>query len=820
MSRLSICVHGHFYQPPRENPWLEAIEIQDSAYPYHDWNERIAAECYAPNSASRITDREGRITRIVSNYARISFNFGPTLLSWLETCTPEIYKAILDADRQSIAWRSGHGSALAQVHSHIIMPLANTRDKRTQVIWGIADFVSRFKRFPEGMWLSEAAVDLETLDILAEQGILFTILSPYQAAKIRKTGAGKWEDVSGGLIDPTRAYRCVLPTGREIAIFFYDGPISQAVAFEKILTNGEAFAGRLLSGFSDARNWPQILNISTDGETYGHHHRFGDMALTYALNFIETQGTARLTNYGEFLHNNPPTEEVQIFEDSSWSCAHGVERWRANCGCNLDGGAGWNQEWREPLRNALDWLRDQMAFRYDYRAKEYLKDPWKARDDYIGVILDRSTENVGKFFERHAEHILTEKEQSEALRLLEQQRHAMLMYTSCGWFFDELSGIETIQILQYAGRAIQLTSELFDDGIEEIFIERLSEAKSNIPQMKDAAYIYNSRIRPTVIDLKKVGVHYAISSLFEAYADRADVYCYEIYREDYHRIDAGRMKLAIGRITVKSRITWHEERLSFCVLHLGNHALNGGVRPYLGDEKYNSMKDSIISAFELGDLAGVIRQMDHYFEKNNYSLFHLFRDEQRKILNILISETIERFEEAYRGMYENNRILMSFLKETGMPVPGFFITAAEYTLNLDMKRQFESEETNMEQLKQLLAEISKWELPLETVTLEFLIRKKLEEMTKALLGDPSAFEGLQKILLLLNAVKALPIELNLWETQNIYHRIVQSSFYRKCLAGCRDGNEECLKWIEIFRKAGEMLGFNTEAILPVKAGAE
>jgi alpha-amylase/alpha-mannosidase (GH57 family) len=811
MSRRSVCVHGHFYQPPRENPWLEAIEIQDSAYPYHDWNERIAAECYAPNSASRITDTEGRITRIVSNYARISFNFGPSLLTWLKDSAPEVYQAIIDADLQSISRRSGHGSALAQVHSHIIMPLANTRDKRTQVIWGIRDFVSRFNRVPEGMWLSEAAVDLETLDILAEHGILFTILSPYQAARARKSGTGKWEEVSGGLIDPTRAYRCELPTGREISIFFYDGPISQAVAFERLLTSGEGFAGRLLSGFSDARDWPQILNIATDGETYGHHHRFGDMALTYALNYIETHGGAQLTNYGEFLEKNPPDHEVQIFEDSSWSCAHGVERWTANCGCNSGGRPEWNQEWREPLREALDWLRDQLAFRFEYKAKEYLKDPWGARDDYIDVILDRDKENTGRFFENHAARILTDKEQSDTLRLLEQQRHAMLMYTSCGWFFDELSGIETVQNLEYAGRAIQLTSELFDDRIEEVFLDKLSEAKSNIPEMKDAAFIYNTRVKPSIVDLKKVGVHYAISSLFEEYPETVDIYCYQVYRDDYHRIDAGRMKLAIGKILVRSRITWHEKTLSFCVLHLGNHALNGGVRPFLGDDKYRSMKNSIVTAFERGDLAGIIRQMDQYFGNDNYSLVHLFRDEQRKILNLVISETIETFEAAYRGMYENNKILMSFLKDTGMPVPRSFITAADYTLNLEIRRKFESEEVNIAQVKQLLDDISKWDVTLETVTLEFLIRKRLEGMMEELSRNPSEYAILQSVLSMLETVMSLPLELNLWQTQNIYYGMLHTPFYRECLAGSDQGNDECLRWMEGFRRAGDMLRFNTDA---------
>ncbi|MGB7031206.1 MAG: glycoside hydrolase, partial [Syntrophobacteria bacterium] len=317
-----ICIHGHFYQPPRENPWLEVIEQQDEAHPYHDWNERITAECYAPNSTARILDQQGRIEKIVNNYARISFNFGPTLLSWLEVNDPEVYGAIVEADRQSQHIYSGHGSALAQAYNHMILPLANRRDKYTQVLWGIRDFQYRFGREPEGMWLPETAVDLESLEILAELEIRFTILAPRQALRVKQLHGGEWVDVGRERIDPTMAYTLRLPSGRTIAIFFYNGPMSRAVAFERVLKDGEAFARRLLDGFSDERNWPQLSHIATDGETYGHHHRFGDMALAFVLNYIETKELARLTNYGEYLALHPPTHEVEIFENSSWSCSH------------------------------------------------------------------------------------------------------------------------------------------------------------------------------------------------------------------------------------------------------------------------------------------------------------------------------------------------------------------------------------------------------------------------------------------------------------------------------------------------------------------
>ncbi|HKY08926.1 MAG TPA: glycoside hydrolase, partial [Candidatus Binatia bacterium] len=350
-----ICIHGHFYQPPRENPWLEAIELQDSAAPYHDWNERISRECYAPNAVSRILDDKGFIVKLVNNYSKISFNFGPTLLSWLETEAAETYAAILAADRQSRQKFSGHGSALAQVYNHVIMPLANSRDRITQILWGIRDFERRFARAPEGMWLPETAVDLETLELLARFGIRFVILAPHQAARVRRSGEAAWREVKSAQIDPTMPYRQQLSSGRSVAIFFYDGPIARAVAFEGLLSQGDRFIDRLTGAFDPARDRPQVVHIATDGESYGHHHRFGDMALAYVLEQIESRGLARLTNYGEYLEAHPPSHEVEIVDQSSWSCAHGIGRWWSDCGCNSGGHPGWNQQWRTPLRNALDW---------------------------------------------------------------------------------------------------------------------------------------------------------------------------------------------------------------------------------------------------------------------------------------------------------------------------------------------------------------------------------------------------------------------------------------------------------------------------------
>ncbi|HBL29498.1 MAG TPA: hypothetical protein DD490_21910 [Acidobacteria bacterium] len=480
-----VCIHGHFYQPPRENPWREEIEVQESAHPYRDWNERITAECYAPNAAAQILDGEHRVARIVNNYARISFNFGPTLLAWLETHHPAVYGALLAADRESRERFSGHGSALMQPYNHIILPLANRRDKQTQVAWGVADFAHRFGRRPEGAWLPETAVDLESLELLVDQGIRFTILEPGQAQ---------------GAVDTTLPAEVLLPSGRTIAVFFYDGRTSRAVAFEGLLSSGERFAEHLLSSVPGEPNRPRLAHIATDGETYGHHHRFGEMALAYALQYIEEQRLARLTNYGEFLALHPPRERVEIHEGTAWSCAHGVGRWHRDCGCHTGGRPGWNQAWREPLRAALDDLRDVLAPRFEREAARIFRDPWAARDDYVAVLLDRTPAGVAAFFDRQAAGQPQGLDRVRALHLLEMQRQALLMYTSCGWFFSDLSGIETIQVLSYAGRAVQLAEQLFHEEIEERFLRRLDASRSNLPEHGTGRDLFRRHVRPFMAD--------------------------------------------------------------------------------------------------------------------------------------------------------------------------------------------------------------------------------------------------------------------------------------------------------------------------------
>ena len=798
-----LCIHCHFYQPPRENAWLEQIELQDSAYPYHDWNERVDAECYAPNLAARILDESQRITCIVNNYSKINFNFGPTLLSWAAEHSPDTYRGILEADRQSQKWFSGHGSAMAQAYNHIIMPLANSRDKRTQVRWGFEDFVHRFGRSPEGMWLPETAVDSETLDLMAEAGLTFAVLAPHQAKAVRPLGVGDWTDVTGSKIDPTRVYLFRTPSGRAINLFFYDGPISQAVAFEKLLDNGEKFATRLMGAFSDARSWPQLAHIATDGETYGHHHKYGEMALAYALQQIESKKLAKITNYGEFLEKQPPTHEAQIHENTAWSCVHGVERWRGNCGCNA-GRVGWTQEWRKPLRQALDWLRDHVNPKFEALGSTLLRDPWEARDRYIQVVLDRSPEVRRKFGEACFSRALQPQEEVTVWKLMELQRHAMLMYTSCGWFFDELSGIETVQVIQYAGRVLQLAEQLFGESIEEQFIEKLALAKSNVPEYGDGGNIYRKYVKPAMVDLEKVGAHYSISSLFAPYGERTDIFSYTAKRLDYHTRDAGKLRMALGQASFTSKVTQECEKLTFWVVHFGDHNVAGGVQKADGGAEYRDLLQSISDSFARVDIPEVVRLLDRRFGERTYSLRSLFRDEQRRILRSILSSTVTEAEAAYLQLYEHHAALMRFITSLGTPMPREFAAAVEYAINSLLRRACSSDDLDSERIRSLLREAQASNITLDKTTLEFLLRRNVEGFAARFADDPGHLDKLHALQNALKIVKQMPFNVNLWSAQNHVYA-TQAGAFQRIRRKAQRGDARAQTWVNEYLALNEQL---------------
>jgi alpha-amylase/alpha-mannosidase (GH57 family) len=796
------CIHCHFYQPPRENPWLEAVEAQDSASPDHDWNARIARECYLANGWARILDGDGRISKIVNNYARISFNFGPTLLSWMEEREPEGYRRILEGDRESQRIFSGHGSALAQAYNHTILPLANRRDKRTQIRWGMQDFQRRFERDPEGIWLPETAVDLETLELLSAEGIKFTVLAPSQAAQLRIGKKAPWIQLEYG-VDSRHAYVCRLPSGREIALFFYDGGISTAVAFERLLFSGENFARTLLKRFDPEGDSGQLMHVATDGETYGHHHAHGDMALAYALHYIEENRMARITNYGEYLQLHPPTQEVRIKEETSWSCAHGVGRWNSNCGCNSGGRRQWNQNWRQPLRDAFDWLRDDLALPYVREARKLLSDPWLARDEYIKVVNDRSAANIEDFFAKHRTHQLCHDEEVQALRLLEMQRHLMLMYTSCGWFFDEPTGPETIQILQYAGRAVQLGEQLFGGQREEEFLERLEAVHSNIPEFGNGRQIYKMFVTSAMLDLPGGAAHYAISSFFDGYRKSESTYSYQADLHNVQFFEHGRLKLAWGSASIVSRITHAQLDFNFAVLHGGGHNLRAGICQL--DETFPHFIAQLQPVMALSGFDECSSQFDRYFGPDTYSLKSLFCDERRRIVGQLVDSTLADIDQLYADVCEHNTALIGFLQEVGMPLPPILRVSCEFALNNDLQRCLR-EGKDLSVARTILNTAAQHGIAIDA-SIKSTLRERLNDWMERWSKDPLKLEHLVLLDDLAFLMRQPPFEADLWKAQN--------TFYELLAAVTSLGPAEVSpEWLSHFRALGTSLDIAMPEPLP------
>ena len=740
-----LCIHGHFYQPPRENAWLDEIEIQESASPYHDWNARICAECYSPNALARVLNDKQQLTDLINNYARISFNFGPTLLSWMEKKEPEVYRAVLEADKLSQQNFSGHGSAIAQAYNHMILPLANLRDKYTQVRWGIADFKKRFGRLPEALWLAETACNTETLEVLAECGMKFVILAPGQCAKVRKIGEEKWQDVSGAKVDPKRAYQCNLPSGRRIALFFYDGPISQGIAFSDTLKSSENFAGRLLSTYNSGSE-AQLMHIATDGETYGHHQKFADMALAYCLKYVEDKTDVQITVYGEFLAKHPPQYEAQIFENSSWSCFHGVERWRADCGCNSGMHGGWHQKWRKPLREALDWLRDEMIKTYDTVGRQYFKDPWAARDEYIDLVLDRSLDAQHRFFLKHA----TEKAWTDrpgALCLLEMQRFAMLMYTSCGWFFDEISGIETVQIMQYAARAAQLNKQISGVDLEPELIKRLEAAPSNIRDLKNGAVVYQRFVLPQKMSLEKIAAQHAVAVLTDPTLNPNRAYDCEVKDFTHTLLTAPANHLYYGEMRLFSTITLEERHFAFVVLQQGATSFLSAAMdvPADKDALFNTLKTS----FEKGrydECATLIRERF----KTVYPLLSLFKDVQRKVIDSVMNKVYEDTDRKFTQIFEEQYPVVRGLQYIGTPLPKPFLTVADFVLTSDLKAEFRAKDVDINAVEELMEDVKTLGLDVSGEELRRVVSDKLTFLSFSFARNPADSAAAMKIVEFLN----------------------------------------------------------------------
>lgn len=814
---IFLTIHGHFYQPPRENPWLEAIELQDSALPFHDWNERINKECYNPNSISKIVDNRNRILDVVNNYEHMSFNFGPTLLSWMEHFAPLTYERIIKADIESVSEHSGHGNAMAQVYNHIIMPLANENDKQTQIKWGIRDFEYRFGRKPEGMWLAETAVDDETLKFLEENGIKFTVLSPYQALKFRQEGDKDWQDVSWGNIDPARSYRYYIKSapGKFIDLFFYDGAISRSVAFDELLKDGNKFIKRLKEGISDCRDYPQLINIATDGESYGHHTKFGDMALSYVLKIRAKDEGFKITNYAEYLDKYRSNCEVDIKQASSWSCFHGVGRWKEDCGCSTGGHPGWNQKWRKPLRDALDYLRDELIVVFENEGQKYFDNVWNVRNKYINVILDRNEMNVKKFQQENFKPDLTDDDKVRAMELLEIQRQAMLMYTSCGWFFSEISGIETVQIMKYAARAMQLAARFTSKNLEEKFLEILSQAKSNIPEFGTGKDIFERFVKPSIITVKQIATLWALSSLYQDFEDEENVYCYTITRKAYKKVQKNSSTFIVGHIEIQSKITLQKSNVMFALMQYAGGDFHCTIKEYSDDTEFNRIKNDLIKIYTMNTLTEIIRALDEYFGKEYFTLKDIFIEERRKILQILLKGKLEKFSQTYQEMYDEGKGSIYHLQGLGLSIPDEFKISAEYALS----HKFNDivvhsggfvEDDLIQQATDINFEAKKIDIKLDKSPSNLVFSKKILQNINRLVHS---FEIQQAdvVLEIFDNVRKLELNVDIAEAQNIYftkiyHRIgdiiASEAFKNK-----KSSNK---RFVEMLLDIGENLNINTE----------
>ena len=804
-----VTVHGHFYQPPRENPYLDAIERQPSAAPFHDWNERIHHECYRPNAFARVLNDRGELVEIVNNYEYLSFNIGPTLMSWLERYDVEVYQRIVEADRKSCDRLNGHGNAIAQVYNHIIMPLANERDKQTQIRWGKEDFRSRFGRDPEGMWLAETAVDYATLEALVAEGIKFIVLAPSQAERCRliptdEQPVTQWLEVGGSQIDPTRPYRCYLNGNRGLAIgdwelgdrlpspttdpqslpyidiFFYDGPISRDMGFNDVLGWAGTFAGRIGSAVRGDHRQSQLISVATDGETFGHHKGGTEKTLAFAFTHELPRRGWTVTNYAHYLSLNTPKWEVELKPVTAWSCAHGVNRWQDDCGCGGEGGV-WHQKWRRPLRTALDWLRDQLAKVYEEHGKQVFRDPWQARDEYIQVIRDRSPANVEKFLTRHRSRKLTAAEQVDALRLLEMQRHSLLMYTSCGWFFEELSRPEGTQILRYASRALELAGDVSGIQLEKPFIKRLSQAASNVELFKHGAEVYRQLVVTAQITMEQVAAHYAISSLFTTYPAQQRIYCYDAHQLDYQLQRMGSLTLAVGQLRLVSEITWESTHLVFAVLHLGGWDFHCCIQPFAGRRTYSHLKEKLFASLQEASAAHAILAMSQLFNGHSFNLQKLFPEERHRIMRLLSHNTLTRLDQLYTQVYRDNYgVLMAFHRD-GLPVPQELQVAAEVAISNRAAialQALEQENGDPQQSLSYLAELEaiateanhlrcRLNIPDAKPTLEQLILRSLWHLLHD--SNPATLSAdVQRLERMIEVANKLNLGLSMFRAQELY----------------------------------------------------
>ncbi|MFL6209496.1 MAG: DUF3536 domain-containing protein [Pyrinomonadaceae bacterium] len=765
----ALIIHGHFYQPPRENPWTDTIEPQPSARPFANWNERIYRECYRPNSYARIIDARGGVERIVNNYANISFNFGPTLISWLAQHHPDTYARIIDADRLSMRRYDGHGNAIAQGYHHAILPLCNERDRRTEIRWGLADFRYRFGRDAESLWLPETAANNETLEALIEEGLKYVILSPHQVERIRRTGTEVWHSVIEGGLDPTMPYRYLHRdgSGRALAVFCYDGHVAKAIAFDGALASSHV----LLDRFERAANGP-LVHVATDGESYGHHFMFGDRCLAYALEIEARARGFEVTNYGAFLAAHEPEFEVEIKagpngEGTAWSCAHGIGRWARDCSCHAGAREGWNQQWRTPLRAALNFLRNEAARHYETLGGDLFRDPWPARDAYIELLVD-PTADRSAFLARHAGRDLSAEEQVRALTLLELQRNALTMFTSCGWFFNDISGIETVQDLKYAGRVLDFMGELKLKPPRSAFLELLAEAESNLPEFGHGADIYRRLVDGARVTMPHVAASLAIASLVDQPDERDEVAGYAFTRTELQQQQHGRLALATARLDLEATATAKRQSYMAAAMHFGDVDFYCVLKEFTNEEEFHASTERLWSYFRTASLPTLLQLMKEEFGPRDYGLEHLLPEGRTRIYEIVFGRMVERFAEEYERLYEENRRNIEMLQEAGFELPTELRAAAEFTIG----RRFEYELSRFEHedvaaysdALRIADEVARHDYRIDHASVQQQLEEMITRSVRHAMSEP-AEENYQAALALITLAQRLKLEANMERAQ-------------------------------------------------------
>jgi hypothetical protein len=684
-------LHAHFYQPERLNPWTGDLDPEPSAAPDRDWNARITRESYRPNSAARIFDAQRRVERIVNNYERLSFNFGPTLLGWMEQADPDTYARILDGDWRS-AVRTGHGNALAQAYNHMILPLANDRDRRTQIRWGLADFTHRFRRAAEGLWLPETAVDQATIDALIDADVGFTVLAPHQAGRVRPNG-GSWRTVQGNL-DTGRPYRAWHSDGsnRSLAVFFYDGGLAQNLAFDPSTGDAGVLLERI--GASGAGHGG-LINAALDGETFGHHHKFGELGLAYALFAAAERRGLEPTNYATYLAAHPPVDDVEVAngEGTAWSCAHGVGRWYRDCGCSTSAQHGWNQRWRGPLRDALDMVRDFAAEQFELQGRTLLRDPWAARDDYINVRL--GTWTTGAFLDRHARRGLSREQRIDLWTLLEAQRHAMVMYTSCGWFFADISGIETVYVMRSAARVLGLTREACPNadvhGLREKVLDVLAEARSNRSEAGTGADIWRNQVQRSAVIPWRVAADLALQGLVPDGRDptrgrRVWAGHNVVVTRERNEV-RGHVGLTTLRLDLTSLATGRSKRFAVAAVHLGGLDFYGIVADYPGDAAFDAATKEVWDIFPTAPVARLIRSVGERFEGREFALEDALPLGRQELVERIFAELAGHFRLQYARLYSDHQRVLEMLTAAGYELPRDLRAAAELTLAAELEQR-------------------------------------------------------------------------------------------------------------------------------------